>query len=79
MFWIVLLIMFLCTIPTVVLLGWLGMLIGEMAYLVGGFLLLAGIVTAFVVGYQKLTGRVDNVGEKLELALIQLWRWRRRG
>ena len=71
MFWIVLLIMFLCTIPTVVLLGWFGMLIGEMAYLVGGFLLLAGIVTAFVVAYQKLTVRLDNVEKKLDKLLEQ--------
>ena len=71
MLWIVLLIMFLCTIPAVVLLGWLGMLIGEMAYLVGGFLLLAGIVTAFVVAYQKLTVRLDNVEKKLDKLLEQ--------
>ena len=66
MFGTVLLIMFLCAIPAVVLLGWLGMLIGEMAYLVGGFLLLAGIVTAFVTAYQKLTVRLDNVEKKLD-------------
>ena len=71
MFWIVLLIMFLCAIPAVALLGWLGMLIGEMAYLVGGFLLLAGIVTAFVVAYQKLTVRLDNAEKKLDKLLEQ--------
>ena len=54
-----------------VLLGWLGMLIGEMAYLVGGFLLLAGIVTAFVVAYQKLTVRLDNAEKKLDKLLEQ--------
>ena len=71
MFWIVLLIMFLCAIPAVALLGWLGMLIGEMAYLVGGFLLLAGIVTAFITAYQKLTARLDGVEKKLDKLLEQ--------
>ena len=71
MFGTVLLIMFLCAIPAVVLLGWLGMLIGEMAYLVVGFLLLAGIVTAFVVAYQKLTVRLDKVEKKLDKLLEQ--------
>ncbi len=71
MFGTVLLIMFLCAIPAVVLLGWLGMLIGEMAYLVVGFLLLAGIFTAFFGGYQKHTGRPGKGGKKLDKLLEQ--------
>ena len=71
MFGTVLLIMFLCAIPAVTLLGWLGMLIGEMAYLVGGFLLLTGIVTAFITAYQKLTAQLDGVEKKLDKLLEQ--------
>jgi len=69
MFWRVLLIMFLCAIHAVVLLGWLGMLIGEMAYLVGGFLLLAGIVTVFISSYQKIMNRMNSLEEKLDKLL----------
>ena len=71
MFWRVLLIMFLCAIPVEALLIWLGLIIGELAYLVVGFLLLAGIVTAFVTAYQKLTVRLDNVEKKLDKLLEQ--------
>ena len=71
MFWTVLLIVFILAIPAFALLGWLGMLIGEWAILVAGALLLAGIVTAFVVAYQKLTVRLDNVEKKLDKLLEQ--------
>ena len=69
MFWIVLLIMFLCAIPVEALLIWLGLIIGELAYLVVGFLLLAGIVTVFISSYQKIMNRMNSLEEKLDKLL----------
>ena len=69
MFWRVLLIMFLCAIPVGALLIWLGLIIGELAYLVVGFLLLAGIVTVFISSYQKIMNRMNSLEEKLDKLL----------
>ncbi len=69
MFWRVLLIMFLCAISVEALLIWLGLIIGELAYLVVGFLLLAGIVTVFISSYQKIMNRMNSLEEKLDKLL----------
>lgn len=66
MFWTVLLTVFVYAIPALALLAWLGMLIGEWAILAAVFLLLAGVITAFISAYQKIMDRLDQLEKVLE-------------
>lgn len=69
MFWTVLLLVVCFGAIALLVISWLGMLIGEWALIVAGVLLLAGAVTALVSAYQKITARLDSVEKKLDKLL----------
>lgn len=71
MFWTVLLLMVCFGVIALLVISWLGMLIGEWAAVVAGVLLLAGAITALVSAYQKITARLDSVEKKLDKLLEQ--------
>ena len=71
MFWTVLLLVFVFSVVALIAVEWLGMLIGEWALVVAGFLLLAGVVTVSVSAYQKIMARLDSVEKKLDQLLEQ--------
>ncbi len=71
MFWTVLLLVVCFGAIAFLALSWLGMLIGEWAAVVAGILLLAGVITAVVSAYQKITARLDSVEKKLDKLLEQ--------
>ena len=65
MFWNILLIMTAFSVVGVIVTSWLGMLIGEWALLVAGFLLAVGVITAFVTAYGRVIDRLDSLEKKL--------------
>lgn len=69
MFWTVLLLVVCFGAIALLVISWLGMLIGEWALIVAGVLLLAGAITALVSAYQKITARLDSVEKKLDKLL----------
>ena len=71
MFWIVLLSILCFSAVALMVTMWLGMLIGEWALVVAGVFLLAGVITAVVSAYQKITARLDSVEKKLDRLLEQ--------
>ena len=66
MFWTVLLLVVCFGAIALLVISWLGMLIGEWALIVAGVLLLAGVITALVSAYQQITARLDGVEKKLD-------------
>lgn len=69
MFWTILLLVVCFGAIALLVISWLGMLIGEWALIVAGVLLLAGAITALVSAYQKITARLDSVEKKLDKLL----------
>ena len=65
MFWSILLIMAAFSVVSVIATSWLGMLIGEWALFVAGFLLAVGVVTACFTAYGKVMDRLDSIEKKL--------------
>lgn len=71
MFWTILLLMVCFGAIVLLVISWLGMLIGEWAAVVAGVLLLAGAITVLVSAYQKIMARLDSVEKKLDKLLEQ--------
>jgi uncharacterized membrane protein len=71
MFWAVLLLIICFSAVASVLFWVLAMMIGEWALVVAGVLLLAGIITALVSAYQRITAQLDSVEKKLDKLLEQ--------
>ena len=71
MFWTVLLLIICFSAVASVLFWMLAMMIGEWALVVAGVLLLAGIITALVSAYQRITAQLDSVEKKLDKLLEQ--------
>ncbi|USF27979.1 hypothetical protein N510_002937 [Firmicutes bacterium ASF500] len=71
MFWIVLLLLICFSVIVLAGTSWLGMLVGEWAFVVVGVLLLSGGITVVVSAYQRLTARLDSVEKKLDRLLEQ--------
>ncbi len=71
MFWTVLLLIICFSAVASVLFWVLAMMIGEWALVVAGVLLLAGIITALVSAYQRITAQLDSVEKKLDKLLEQ--------